>query len=745
MQRKKLSALFLIAVMILNFMVLPVMAEETNYESVETIYTEHIEEIEDYEGYQHDEDTFMEEVSVVVHEQDTVESTEGITEDTPVLYEVGTYNELQATISTINSSELPYHQISLTADITIAASTTFTFSSNTTTLIGNGYSITRTAEGTRSIIVTSDTAELYLGDKDDSSNTLTLAFGYDGNGYALQVNYGSTIYMYDGVTIQDFKQHMTSHPTAVYIRGGTFVMEGGLITDTVIQTVNYYGGAIWTSMESGNYGGGTFIMNGGTIQNTTVNTTATVWGGAVVLLGGGTMEMNGGVIQNNEAAYGAGIYAPTGATVTINGGTIANNTASTHGGAIYASGSTVIINDGFITGNTATSYGGGVYVSSSAVATMNGGSISDNIANYGGGIFTFGSLNITGGELSSNIATTNGGGLYCNSSSYPTTLTNVRMTDNIASLGGAIYVGSSATILLSESPYIQENYTDNSKSEEANVYQNYNEDYESIRIKLNGALGDNASIGLQHFTTDEPLPVVDVYGNYIASDIDTTRFTADNADVNQNVSEYEAANEDTDTIYLVIKETMYYTVTYDSNGGEGEMIDDNSPYEENFEVTVLDNCFVRDGYEFVEWNTVADGSGTYYNADDTFIIAEDMILYAQWEEIITPEPEPTPDPEPTPTPNPNPTPNPTPEPDLTPTPEPEPVPELENEQEQELEEQEQEQEPEEQEQEEQEETITEVEIPQTGDNTNLALWLCIAVSSAIALLVVVISKRRKEF
>ena len=75
-----------------------------------------------------------------------------------------------------------------------------------------------------------------------------------------------------------------------------------------------------------------------------------------------------------------------------------------------------------------------------------------------------------------------------------------------------------------------------------------------------------------------------------------------------------------------------YTVTYDANGGSGTMTDSNSPYNSGATVTVLGNSFTRDGYDFVNWNTAADGSGTDYDEDDTFTITANTTLYAQWTE-----------------------------------------------------------------------------------------------------------------
>ena len=73
-----------------------------------------------------------------------------------------------------------------------------------------------------------------------------------------------------------------------------------------------------------------------------------------------------------------------------------------------------------------------------------------------------------------------------------------------------------------------------------------------------------------------------------------------------------------------------YSVTYDANGGSGEMSDSDSPYASGSTVTVLPNDFTREGYNFSRWNTKSDGSGDFYDAKDEFAINVNTTLYAQW-------------------------------------------------------------------------------------------------------------------
>ncbi len=109
------------------------------------------------------------------------------------------------------------------------------------------------------------------------------------------------------------------------------------------------------------------------------------------------------------------------------------------------------------------------------------------------------------------------------------------------------------------------------------------------------------------------------------------------------------------------------TISFDSNGGKGEM----NPQKVNkgTATKLKKNTFTRDGYEFKNWDTKSDGSGTSYADEGNITANTDLTLYAQWKKD-----EPGPTPTPTPTVTPTPTTTPTPTPTGTPTPRPRPRP-----------------------------------------------------------------------
>jgi len=95
-------------------------------------------------------------------------------------------------------------------------------------------------------------------------------------------------------------------------------------------------------------------------------------------------------------------------------------------------------------------------------------------------------------------------------------------------------------------------------------------------------------------------------------------------------------------LYAIWTENTY-PVTYDANGGTGNVpLDGSSPYTAGATVTVLGNVGVPDtltlaGYTFGGWNTQANGSGTTYQAGNTFPMSAGAVtLYAIWNSDINP-------------------------------------------------------------------------------------------------------------
>jgi TolB-like protein len=265
------------------------------------------------------------------------------------------------------------------------------------------------------------------------------------NASLVKVNEGGTLVLKDRAKITGNTYSSSSSNSfggGVYVKGGTFTMEGGTISGNIASAYAYaiptYGGGVSVS-------GGTFTMEGGTISGNTANSTTSssesYAGSFAIALGGGvyvsgTFTMNGGIISDNTAtanskspaassvsrSYAAGGGVSVDGTFTMAGGTISSNTASnsstassnsesfsvSYGGGVSVSGGTFTMAGGTISGNTANSssnsnssiYGGGVFVYGSGTFTMAGGTISGNTASTdsksadskGGGVYVFGTF-----------------------------------------------------------------------------------------------------------------------------------------------------------------------------------------------------------------------------------------------------------------------------------------------------------------------------------------------------------------
>ena len=75
---------------------------------------------------------------------------------------------------------------------------------------------------------------------------------------------------------------------------------------------------------------------------------------------------------------------------------------------------------------------------------------------------------------------------------------------------------------------------------------------------------------------------------------------------------------------------VFYTITFNANGGEGSM--EPQCFEVGVDTALNTNAFTRTDYKFTGWNTAADGSGATYSDGGAILeLTGDMTLYAQWQ------------------------------------------------------------------------------------------------------------------
>ena len=75
---------------------------------------------------------------------------------------------------------------------------------------------------------------------------------------------------------------------------------------------------------------------------------------------------------------------------------------------------------------------------------------------------------------------------------------------------------------------------------------------------------------------------------------------------------------------------VFYTITFNANGGEGNM--EPRRFEVGVDTALNTNAFIRENYKFIGWNTAADGGGATYSDGGAILeLTGDMTLYAQWQ------------------------------------------------------------------------------------------------------------------
>ena len=75
---------------------------------------------------------------------------------------------------------------------------------------------------------------------------------------------------------------------------------------------------------------------------------------------------------------------------------------------------------------------------------------------------------------------------------------------------------------------------------------------------------------------------------------------------------------------------VFYTITFEPNGGTGEVT--TQRFEVGVDTALNANTFTRENYKFIGWNTAADGSGADYSDEGAiYELTGNMTLYAKWQ------------------------------------------------------------------------------------------------------------------
>jgi hypothetical protein len=312
-------------------------------------------------------------------------------------------------------------------------------------------------------------------------------------------------------------------------------------------------------------------------------------------------------VKTFEGGYLTGAYASnlTGACVLVKDGGIFNM----HGGTMI--------------GNYAANYafGGAVSVQASRFE-MTGGKMIGNVSLHGA-VDTRGGGDgfiMKGGEISYNTAS-NQGGAVCMGGGGIATISGGKITNNIAlgnpdgssESGGIVFRSGASALNISGNPIIKDNVG-------GDVYL-----WSGKKINVVGELTNEASIGI----TIKPATGTSGYASGVFTNSSDTSFNIVGAFFS-NSQDYAVGKNADGQLFLG---SPIVTLTYDGNGATGGNVPaETTGYASGSAITVPGNTnsLVKTGLVFDGWNTMADGSGTAYAADQAFTITANTTLYAQW-------------------------------------------------------------------------------------------------------------------
>ena len=147
---------------------------------------------------------------------------------------------------------------------------------------------------------------------------------------------------------------------------------------------------------------------------------------------------------------------------------------------------------------------------------------------------------------------------------------------------------------------------------------------------VTGSNGNSIFLPAAGYRNNSGLSGAGSYGNYWSSSL----FTSDSRSAYGLDFISGDVDWDNDSRYYglsvrpVLRVGFTYDAIFDSNGGEGTMPAITIDYAK--QLSIPTNKFNRPGYEFICWNTKADGTGVNYEQGDIFSVASDITLYAQW-------------------------------------------------------------------------------------------------------------------
>ncbi|RBP51039.1 choice-of-anchor Q domain-containing protein [Arenicella xantha] len=247
---------------------------------------------------------------------------------------------------------------------------------------------------------------------------------------------------------------------------------------------------------------GNGCVSGGIPTSTDTITFANSLASNTITLLAGALELESKNIEINASSITGGITIDANnasrvlyinsATVSLLNLNITGGSASIGGGVVAINSAKLSLSDSRVFGNSANLGGGGIYASTvSTSLSLNNSAVSENVAGLGGGIYlNSASVSLNSSVISSNLAD-NGGGIYAHNSASVNIDSGI-VSANFAIRGGGIHAVNSASVSL-----INSTVSGNSASSGGGIQIS---DYASASLSGSNILSNHAYNGGGIFT-----------------------------------------------------------------------------------------------------------------------------------------------------------------------------------------------------------------------------------------------------
>ena len=455
------------------------------------------------------------------------------------------------------------------------------------------------------------------------------------------------------------------------VNAGTFkgneASNGGAISSISSNSeLNIKGGTFENNKSTDKWGGAIVAKNKVNIKNASFNGNISGNGGAIFAYDADGIAVENCNFNNNSATnentveHGGALFVNGSKDVSIKNNKFTKNTAQ-DGGALFVINVEGNIEDNTFEENFAERFSSAFHVKDSAPSIKNNiyknnGKKDDKATAYATlmveSVMSGKELTIENDKFENNSASDSGGAIVVGEGTV--NLKGCEFTsNNVSEHGGAIYVTRNAKLNIEGSKFVG----NSAKRGGAIVTELFSQaNPAEIEKYANLKIADDVEFS-GNFASDGYFNPPMNYDKFSNLKFRTTSLMGQLRAIKADMNTYEKVDS------LLNNYDVYYvnplvTLIYDSNGGNpAEKIYGEELKSENDEIKpakhkvkpIKETGLTKDGFDFKEWNTQADGKGTAYKAVDEMKISSNQVLYAIWEEKTpTPEPKPEPKPEPIP-------------------------------------------------------------------------------------------------